>query len=148
MDVASDDGDDQDPTLLKIGDIARLAGVSRRTVDFYTTRGLIEVADRTEGGYRLYRPEAVGRILMVRRLEEQGVSLDEMSEALQGTDGGDAEARLRELDRDLHRLLRTVHGLAAAGGAGIQGVVSALVARAQGLVDTAIEVTGGTPPPV
>ncbi|HSJ50382.1 MAG TPA: MerR family transcriptional regulator [Actinomycetota bacterium] len=142
------DGDgEHDPSLLKIGDVAERAGVSRRTVDFYTSRGLISPGGRTAGGYRLYEPDVVGRILLVRRLEEQGVSLDEIVAALGGK-GGDAETQLRELDRNLHQLVRSVHGLTAAGGAEAQGLVSALARRIQGLVETAIEVTSGTPPPV
>jgi DNA-binding transcriptional MerR regulator len=66
--------------LLRIGDVARRAGVSRRTVDFYTRMGLLQPAKRSQGNYRLYPPESVDRIHLIRRLEEQGVPLADVAE--------------------------------------------------------------------
>ncbi|MBY8854044.1 MerR family transcriptional regulator, partial [Saccharothrix sp. MB29] len=62
--------------LLRIGELAARAGVSIRTVDYYTTLGLIDPAQRTAGGYRLYQPSDVDRIHLVQRLEVQGVPLE------------------------------------------------------------------------
>jgi hypothetical protein len=42
--------------LIRIGELARAAGVSTRTVDYYTGLGLLEPAARTDAGYRLYHP--------------------------------------------------------------------------------------------
>src|SRR5438067_8177989 len=38
----------------RVGELARLRGVSARTIDFYTSSGLIEPAERSRGGHRLY----------------------------------------------------------------------------------------------
>src|SRR5690349_16606092 len=67
---------------MRIGELARTAGVSTRTVDYYTGLGLLEPAARTEAGYRLYHPSAVAVIGEIRQLETHGVRLDEISEAL------------------------------------------------------------------
>ena len=48
--------------LLRIGELANLAGVSTRTVDFYTGLGLIEPAERTAGNFRLYSADCIDRI--------------------------------------------------------------------------------------
>ena len=49
--------------LLKIGEIAKLAGVTTSLVRYYTDIGLLRVADQTKGGYRLYDREETLRII-------------------------------------------------------------------------------------
>lgn len=64
---------DLSDSLLKIGELAARAGVSIRTVDYYTTLGLISPAQRTASNYRLYRADDVDRIHLAQRLEVHGV---------------------------------------------------------------------------
>lgn len=71
-----------DGGLMRIGEVAAAAMVSTRTVDYYTSLGLIAAAERTSGNFRLYRPETVERIGAVRRLEASGAKLDEIVAAL------------------------------------------------------------------
>jgi DNA-binding transcriptional MerR regulator len=54
--------------LLRIGELAARAGVSTRTVDFYTSLGLLSPAARTGGNFRLYAPDTVERIAIIPRL--------------------------------------------------------------------------------
>ncbi|NIM02564.1 MerR family DNA-binding transcriptional regulator, partial [bacterium] len=49
--------------LLKIGEIADLAGVTTSLVRYYTDIGLLRVAGYTKGGYRLYDREETIRII-------------------------------------------------------------------------------------
>jgi len=49
--------------LLKIGEIAREAGVRESTVRYYTEVGLIKVTEKTDSGYRLYDRNETLRIL-------------------------------------------------------------------------------------
>src|SRR5512139_508219 len=89
--------------LLRIGELANLAGVSTRTVDFYTGLGLIEPADRTAGNFRLYSGDCVDRIAAIRVLEANGVSLADMAAALaQGKD--DLPGQISQLQVDLDTL--------------------------------------------
>lgn len=44
-------------TLLTIGELARLTGLPVKTVRFWSDQGLVQPADRTRAGYRLYLPE-------------------------------------------------------------------------------------------
>ena len=37
-----------------------------RTLRFYSDRGLVVPADRSQAGYRLYDPDAVARVALVR----------------------------------------------------------------------------------
>jgi len=49
--------------LLKIGQLARLAGVLPSTIHFYTQEGLLRPKGWTRGGYRLYPQEETLRVL-------------------------------------------------------------------------------------
>jgi DNA-binding transcriptional MerR regulator len=83
---------------LQIGEVAAQAGVSIDTVRYYERRRLLLRAARTEGGFRLFTPEAVGRIRFIKQAQELGFSLDEIGELL--TTGGTEECRrVRDLIR-------------------------------------------------
>ncbi|MFG0320310.1 MAG: MerR family transcriptional regulator [Planctomycetota bacterium JB042] len=69
-----------DTELVKIGDLAREARVTTRTVRFYEDLGLIRPVRRSDGGFRLYRQSDVERLRAVLRLKEIGFSLDEIRE--------------------------------------------------------------------
>ncbi|MGW2107799.1 MerR family transcriptional regulator [Streptomyces sp. NPDC001948] len=61
--------------LLPIGDLARQTGLTVKTVRFYSDRGIVSPAARSPAGYRLYDPEAVARLRLVRTLRELGLDL-------------------------------------------------------------------------
>jgi DNA-binding transcriptional MerR regulator len=79
----------QGPTL-KIGAVAKQAGVSVDTVRYYERRGLLPPAERLPSGYRLYSEAAVDTITLARRLQSLGMTLDEVADALRAHDGGEA----------------------------------------------------------
>ncbi|WP_053731939.1 MerR family transcriptional regulator [Nocardia sp. NRRL S-836] len=62
-------------TRYQIGELARLTGLTVRTIRFYSDSGLIPPADRTAGGYRTYDADAVARLKLVRTLRDLGVDL-------------------------------------------------------------------------
>ena len=68
---------------LKIGQVAKGAGVGVETIRFYERRGLIDDPPRTGSGYREYSEEAVSRIRFIRRASELGFSLNEIQELLE-----------------------------------------------------------------
>jgi DNA-binding transcriptional MerR regulator len=70
----------------KIGQVADRAGVSVDTVRYYERRGLVAPAHRAGSGYRYYGPDAVDRILLTRRLQALGMTLEEVAQALQAHD--------------------------------------------------------------
>ena len=78
--------DQSQEILWKIGKVADQAGVSVDTVRYYERRGLVTPVHRAGTGYRYYRPDAVGRILLTRRLQSLGMTLDEVAHALQAHD--------------------------------------------------------------
>ena len=75
----------QEPSV-KIGEVARVAGVSIDTVRFYEQRGVLPPAPRRPSGYREYSTATVGRIQLARRMQSVGLSLDEIIDALSAHD--------------------------------------------------------------
>jgi MerR family transcriptional regulator, copper efflux regulator len=69
-------------SALQIGEVSNSSGVSIDTVRFYERRGLIKRASRSGGGFRLFAPETVERILFIKQAQEFGFSLDEIREIL------------------------------------------------------------------
>jgi MerR family mercuric resistance operon transcriptional regulator len=65
---------------LKIGQVAKLAGISVETVRFYERQGLLENPPRKKSGYRQYPQEAVSRICFIKKAKEVGFSLKEIKE--------------------------------------------------------------------
>jgi len=85
---------------LRIGDLARLAGTTARTIRYYEEIGLLpDGGARMAGSHRLYDEADLERLLEVMRLKSLlGVSLDELKELIAAED---ARAALRtELRRD------------------------------------------------
>jgi MerR family transcriptional regulator, Zn(II)-responsive regulator of zntA len=76
MDLAAD-------RQLKIGDLARITGLSIKTIRYYESRGLLEKPPRTEAGYRLYGPEEIARLRFVQRAKLLGLTLEEIREMVE-----------------------------------------------------------------
>lgn len=93
---------------MRIGEVAKLAGVSTRAVRHYHQRGLLPEPARLANGYRRYTLTEVVTLTRIRRLTELGLTLDEVRDALGDT--RDLREILVELDADLaeeERELRT-----------------------------------------
>ena len=58
------------------GEIARLCGVTVRTVQYYDTRGILVPSALSEGGRRLYSEDDVKRMRIICFLRELGLSID------------------------------------------------------------------------
>jgi len=70
--------------LLKIGEMAREAGVLRSTIRYYTEMGLLQVAETLlPGGYRLYeRERTLAKIKEIRSIAEKNRTLEDIREEL------------------------------------------------------------------
>lgn len=128
--------------LLKIGELAARAGVSIRTVDYYTSLGLLTPAQRTASNYRLYRSADVDRIHLVQQLEVHGVPLEQIATAL-NTPNADVAVILDRIDEDL-RVLQ-----AAAEGASpeVHGLLAAIATRVHSLITVALQIPPDLPLP-
>ncbi len=61
--------------LIPIGVAAKKAGVSRQSLQYYLMVGLLEPAEVTPTGRRLFDEKTVGRIKLIKRLNQSGYPL-------------------------------------------------------------------------
>lgn len=107
---------------LTIGELAKMAGVSRSMLRYYEEQGLLKPAGRTSAGYRLYSPSAAEILLFIQRAQRLGFSLADIHvliERLAGDGPFDealvqlAEERYLQIERQLTDLLVLRHEMAA-----------------------------------
>jgi len=100
---------------VRIGQVAQAAGVSVDTVRFYERRGVLPPPERRPSGYRTYTGETVERIRLAKVLQANGLTLDEVTDALHSFDAGTtcADERWR-LERAVARLEERMAELEAA----------------------------------
>ena len=69
--------------MLKIGEIAKLAGLKNSTIRFYTNIGLLPVTRYSPGGYRLFdRDKAIECLTKIRDMIGRRPSLKEIKRRL------------------------------------------------------------------
>ena len=61
--------------LVSIGVAAKMAGVSRQSVQYYLMVGLLEPTEVTKSGRRLFDPKNIKRIKLIKKLNETGYTL-------------------------------------------------------------------------
>ena len=96
----------------RIGEIAKLSGLSLRTIRYYEEEGLIK-ASRTDGGQRWYRDEDLVYLRRIIELKGLGFSLSEIRRIFQMKDEDASGNKRREallaeyrkkLDEDRERI--------------------------------------------
>ena len=65
------------------GELARLCGVTVRTVQYYDTRGILTPTELSEGGRRLYSEEDLKQLKVICFLREMDLPLDAIAQILQ-----------------------------------------------------------------
>ena len=107
--------------LLQVGELARATGKTVRAIHLYESMGLIQQARRSKGRYRLFAPEAKGRIEWINKLQLIGLSLTEIQTIVQQRKQSDSASRAaRELKdvysaklEDVRREMAKLRGLEA-----------------------------------
>ena len=107
------------------GEVAKLCGVSVRTVQFYDTKGILVPAELSEGGRRLYSEEDLRKMKVICFLKDLGFSLNkiallmeeenvaEVISLLAGQQRQELEEEIRQRENMLERvktLLRELKG--------------------------------------
>ena len=64
------------------GELAKLCGVTVRTVQYYDTRGILIPSELTEGGRRLYSEDDLKRMKVICFLRELDIPIDAISQIL------------------------------------------------------------------
>ncbi|MGM9924918.1 MAG: MerR family transcriptional regulator [Bacillus sp. (in: firmicutes)] len=96
---------------MKIGELAHITDVSKRTIDYYTNIGLIE-AERTSSNYRCYTYETIQKLKTIKELKKQNMTLDEIKALLhQESDKLDIEKlrlKLQGLEKDVSEIVNII----------------------------------------
>jgi len=104
-----------DMNLYRIGELAKAADVSERTIDYYTKLGLIWPEKRTQKNYRLYSSETLKRLERINEMKQEKYTLEEIREKLDqwSTVSGEEqvneklsslEIRMQQLEREVKEL--------------------------------------------
>jgi DNA-binding transcriptional MerR regulator len=100
---------------MRIGELARRAGTTQRTIGYYEELGLIGHAGRTHGGFRLYGQAELATIRLIRDLQLLDFPLSRIKELLgrrrSARTGAEAAPGLvailrKELEETKHRISR------------------------------------------
>lgn len=75
-----------DEGTLLIGDMVEATGLSHRTIRHYDEVGLLPASTRSSGGFRIYTPKDLQRMLTIRSMKPLGFTLEEMRELLDTID--------------------------------------------------------------
>ncbi len=118
---------------LRSGQVAAAAGVNIETLRYYERRGLLRRPQRSLGGHRLYPPETVTMMRVIKAAQRLGFTLDEVADLLAATRLGGrsdaglhtrAAAKLAEVDQKLAELTAVRDTLRAALAAGCDDLLA------------------------
>jgi DNA-binding transcriptional MerR regulator len=99
--------------MMQIGDLAAKAGTTTRTIRYYEELGIVEPAERSEGGFRLYSEVHVRRLRVVQGLKTLGFDLERIRELFSlhssADTGGDlSRAMIQVLDDQQREIDRKI----------------------------------------
>lgn len=87
---------------MKIGNVARQAGIGIETIRYYERQGLLDEPVRRPSGYRQYDESIIARLRFIRRAKGLGFTLSEIRELLSlwfERDASCCEVRRRALSK-------------------------------------------------
>jgi DNA-binding transcriptional MerR regulator len=124
---------------LRRGQVAAAANVNIETLRYYERRGLLAEPDRSPGGHRLYPPEAVTVLHVIKAAQRLGFTLDEVGDLLElgehrhgrRVDAGlqqRARAKLVEVEERISDLVTIRDNLTAAVDAGCDDLLACAAA--------------------
>ncbi|MEC9481970.1 MAG: MerR family transcriptional regulator [Halomonas sp.] len=79
---------------MKVGELAKAAGVTPETVRHYTREGLLVAQRNPDNGYQIYDSHALNRLRFIQRARTLGFSVREIGGILEHADQGDSPCPL------------------------------------------------------
>lgn len=97
---------------LKIGELAAKTGITKRTIDYYTTLGLLK-AERSSSNYRYYHVDAIEDLHYIEKRKMEGLSLEEIRKELiernaEVLDVQEIRLKMLDLEQDVSKLIATL----------------------------------------
>ncbi|WP_110112191.1 MerR family transcriptional regulator [Bacillus sp. CGMCC 1.16541] len=108
--------------MYKIGELAALANVSKRTIDYYTNLGLLE-AKRSPSNYRYYTEEALSELTFIESCKSLHIPLEEIKRKLECKRNKEVEkevvmnqatlltTQLEQVNKELSSIMPIIHKL-------------------------------------
>ncbi|MBU8880060.1 MerR family transcriptional regulator [Bacillus sp. FJAT-29790] len=84
-----------------MGELAAIANVSKRTIDYYTNIGLIQ-AERTKSNYRIYSEDVLSDLRFIEECKNMHFPLDEIKRKLE------LKSKLNTQTRDVEKQIDAV----------------------------------------
>lgn len=88
---------------MKIGELAEITGITKRTIDYYTNLGLLK-AERSTSNYRFYTSEAIERIKVIEQMKAQGMCLNDIKQSLENDNVQNEEIDLQNIRLQMQKL--------------------------------------------
>lgn len=92
---------------MKIGEVAKLSGVSVRTIDYYTSSGLLNF-ERSKANYRLYPDTVLQTLERIQLLKNQRMSIAEIKEALNSSYEPDTDVLIEDVYEEFDCLQKKI----------------------------------------
>ena len=102
-----------DEALFPVGEVARFAGVTVRTLHHYDEIGLLRPSGRSSAGYRQYGPADLARLQQILCYRELGFDLDKIAAILDDPGTGPVEHLRLQRERLVDRVERLEQLVAA-----------------------------------
>ena len=101
---------------MTVGEIAKKAGVTVRTLQYYDKQGLLHPASESEGGRRLYTDKELAKLCQILSMKYLGFSLEEIKAKLPSIDSPETaaaalEQQAAEIRHELKVLTETLEGI-------------------------------------
>ncbi len=105
---------------MRIGELAKAAGVHVQTIRFYERRRLLPAPPRSYGGYRDYQADIVHQVQFIKQVQAHGYALEEIRELLALAEHGThvaetvrdrAKSKVLQIESEIVRLLGVRDGL-------------------------------------
>ncbi|MCT6925259.1 MerR family transcriptional regulator [Metasolibacillus sp.] len=94
--------------MLKIGELAEMTGITKRTIDYYTNLGLLK-AKRSSSNYRYYNQEAIEQLHFIERKKKEGLSLEQIKHLIEPKmeeiDIQDIRVQMQQLEKEVALLV-------------------------------------------
>ena len=100
-------------SLYRIGEVARLSGITAANIRYYEREGLVRPSGREDNDYRLYTDDDLHRLRFIRMCRALDMSLDEVRTLLEldWNSKADCAAALATVDGHLHHVRERLHEL-------------------------------------
>ncbi len=103
--------------LLRIGELAKLLGLSSQTLLNYEQEGLLKPTARSQARHRLYGAEEVAQLQFIKRANLAGITKAEVKELLAliaKSEGGENVPHVKEvLEEKIREAARTIEEISA-----------------------------------